>query len=335
MPLFKQGHKSPNEVVKNLKSAILIVSQQNVPSKRIDKANDDVSKNLLTMKHMVCGNDGHEPQAELVAQLSQEVFNNEIFELVLKALPSIDFEGKKDFCQIFQNLLRRQIGTRLPTVDHVCARSKLLHMLIDGYENPEIALCCGIMLRECIRYDSLASIVLNSEDFFKFFEYVEMSTFDIASDAFATFKDLLTRHKVNCATFLDENYDRVFQCYTQLLASENYVTRRQSLKLLGELLLDRHNYTIMTKYISKSDNLKLMMNFLKDHSRNIQFEAFHVFKVFVANPNKEPAIHDILYKNQEKLVSFLTQFHQDRTEDDQFNEEKAYLIKQIQALKER
>ena len=46
------------------------------------------------MKHMVCGNDGHEPQAELVAQLSQEVFNNEIFELVLKALPSIDFEVK-------------------------------------------------------------------------------------------------------------------------------------------------------------------------------------------------------------------------------------------------
>ena len=44
------------------------------------------------------------------------------------------------------------------------------------------------MLRECIRYDSLASIVLNSDDFFKFFEYVEMSTFDIASDAFATFK---------------------------------------------------------------------------------------------------------------------------------------------------
>ena len=44
------------------------------------------------MKHMVCGTDGHEPQAELVAQLSQEVFNNEIFEIVLKALPSIDFE---------------------------------------------------------------------------------------------------------------------------------------------------------------------------------------------------------------------------------------------------
>lgn len=35
----------------------------------------------------------------------------------------------------------------------------------------------------------------------------------------------------------------------------------------------------MTKYISKPENLKLMMNLLRDNSRNIQFEAFHVFKV--------------------------------------------------------
>ena len=51
------------------------------------------------------------------------------------------------------------------------------------------------------------------------------------------------------------------------------------LQLLGELLLDRHNFTVMTKYISNTDNLKLMMNMLRDKSRNIQFEAFHVFKV--------------------------------------------------------
>lgn len=50
-------------------------------------------------------------------------------------------------------------------------------------------------------------------------------------------------------------------------------------QLLGELLLDRHNFTVMTKYISRAENLKLMMNLLRDNSRNIQFEAFHVFKV--------------------------------------------------------
>jgi calcium binding protein 39 len=51
------------------------------------------------------------------------------------------------------------------------------------------------------------------------------------------------------------------------------------LQLLGELLLDRHNFTIMTRYISNPENLKLMMTMLRDKSRNITFEAFHVFKV--------------------------------------------------------
>lgn len=83
-----------------------------------------------------------------------------------------------------------------------------------------------------------------------------------------------------CAEFLENNYDRFFTAYQRLLASENYVVRRQSLKLLGELLLDRHNFNVMTRYISNPDNLKLMMNMLKEKSRNIQFEAFHVFKVF-------------------------------------------------------
>lgn len=191
------------------------------------------------------------------------------------------------------------------------------------------------MLRECARYEALAKIMLHSDEFFNFFRYVEVSTFDIASDAFSTFKvnaesdnrkfendsssstngaqwlynlqELLTRHKMLCAEFLEANYEQVFTHYQQLLNSENYVTRRQSLKLLGELLLDRHNFTVnphyhrlpeilsawqlivsfhlllitqvMTKYISNPENLKLMMNMLKEKSRNIQFEAFHVFKV--------------------------------------------------------
>lgn len=60
----------------------------------------------------------------------------------------------------------------------------------------------------------------------------------------ALFQELLTRHKILCADFLEVNYNKVFNHYQRLLNSENYVTRRQSLKLLGELLLDRHNFTV-------------------------------------------------------------------------------------------
>lgn len=123
---------------------------------------------------------------------------------------------------------------------------------------------------------------------------MELSSFDIASDAFSTFKDLITKHKTLCAEFLDANYEKFFTVYQKLLNSQNYVVRRQSLKvcffiiflksllkLLGELLLDRHNFNVMTKYISNPENLKLMMELLREKSRNIQFEAFHVFKVCI------------------------------------------------------
>lgn len=66
--------------------------------------------------------------------------------------------------------------------------------VLKRYESPEIALNCGIMLRECIRHEPLAKIILWSEQFYDFFRYVEMSTFDIASDAFATFKVIYVQH---------------------------------------------------------------------------------------------------------------------------------------------
>ena len=39
-----------------------------------------------------------------------------------------------------------------------------------------------------MKYEVLAKVIIMDDKFFSFFEYVEMSTFDIASDAFTTFK---------------------------------------------------------------------------------------------------------------------------------------------------
>lgn len=204
-------------------------------------------------------------------------------------------------------------------------------------------------------------MVLRSDEFWNFFEYAQTAAFDVSGDALSTFKELLTRHKPLVADFLDKNYDRFFEHYTRLLGSEkfvslaflidaflhsssvlivpqygfssgcSYVTKRQSVKLLGELLLDRANFAIMQRYISDVENLKLMMKLLVHKSRPIQFEAFHVFKVFVANPNKAQPIKEVLLANRDQLVSYLTNFHNDH-EDEQFSEEKAFIIKSISAL---
>uniref|UniRef100_A0A665VNY7 Calcium binding protein 39 n=1 Tax=Echeneis naucrates TaxID=173247 RepID=A0A665VNY7_ECHNA len=318
---FGKSHKSPADIVKHLKDSMTVLEKHDISDKKAEKATEEVSKSLVAMKEILYGTNEKEPQTEAVAQLAQELYNSGLLSTLIADLQLIDFEGKKDVAQIFNNILRRQIGTRTPTVEYLCTQQNILFMLLKGYESPEIALNCGIMLRECIRHEPLAKITLWSEQFYDFFRYVEMSTFDIASDAFATFKMTISPLIPNCI---------YFYC---LLLSHYLFPSLQSLKLLGELLLDRHNFTIMTKYISKPENLKLMMNLLRDKSRNIQFEAFHVFKVFVANPNKTQPILDILLKNQTKLIEFLSKFQNDRTEDEQFNDEKTYLVKQIRDLK--
>ncbi|KAK1804062.1 hypothetical protein P4O66_020107 [Electrophorus voltai] len=354
---FGKSQKNPAEIVKNLKENVACLEKLEASdNKKCEKVAEEVSKNLASLKEVLCGTGDKEPQTEAVAQLAQELYNTNLLITLIANLQRIDFEGKKDVVQLFSNIVRRQIGTRTPTVEYISSHSQILFMLLKGYETADVALNCGMMLRECLRHEPLARTVLFSEDFYCFFRYVELSTFDIASDAFASFKDLLTRHKIMCADFLETNYDRVFTEYEKLLHSDNYVTKRQSLKvrsfafntgchmliamcqgrcsqLLGELLLDRHNFTVMTKYISRAENLKLMMNLLRDNSRNIQFEAFHVFKVFVANPNKTQPVLDILLKNQSKLVDFLSHFQTDRSEDEQFCDEKNYLMKQIRDLK--
>lgn len=121
--------------------------------------------------------------------------------------------------------------------------------------------------------------------------------------------------------------------YEALLTSSNYVTRRQSLKLLSEFLLESPNTQIMKRYILEVRNLKIMMTLLKDSSKNIQLSAFHIFKVFVANPNKPREIKVILTKNHEKLLELLHNLSPGKgAEDEQFEEEKELIIKEIERV---
>lgn len=42
------------------------------------------------------------------------------------------FQAKKDVAQIFNNILRRQIGTRTPTVEYICTKKDILKKLVKG-----------------------------------------------------------------------------------------------------------------------------------------------------------------------------------------------------------
>ena len=195
----------------------------------------------------------------------RQVLRSELLQHLLPQLPILDFECRKDISMVFSNLLRKQQDGQHLTVVWLEAHRGALETLLRGYAQPAVALHYGAMLRECLRHERLARLILPAREddaFYSLFGYIESPYFDVASDAFASLKDALTKHKALVASFLDTSYDTFFRRYMRLVTSENYVTRRQSVKLLGELLLDRSNFAIMTRFIAAADNLKVVMTLL-------------------------------------------------------------------------
>ncbi|PSC72997.1 Calcium-binding 39 [Micractinium conductrix] len=298
-----------------------------------ERVADEIAKLLHSMKEAMFGEEeeGAHSNKDAAVEIAKQAAATGLLTDMVTYLGMLEFESRKDLVTIFGALVRIENNGDMPGLRYILENDGILVTLFDGYDDAEVALQCGAMFRDCIRHEPVARLVLESPLFPEMFSNLELSNFEVASDVFATFKDLLTRHKSVVAQFLADNYADFFKLYTELLRSDNYVTRRQSLKLLGELLLDRSNVKIMMQYVADVDNLCLMMNLLKDPSRSIQFEAFHVFKVFVANPNKTRAVVEILYNNRDKLLKYLDDFHNDR-DDEQFKEEKAVIIKEISLL---
>lgn len=294
------------------------------------------------MRNIMFGEDESQPDPALQASLVSETHRAGLLGDLVTLVPKLFFETRKDAAAVFNGMVRHPIGNdnRLPLVDYLDENPRHLLTILTASEmgedapgNNAASLTYGTMLRETARYEKLCRHILYSKEFMRMFDYVQLPTFEIASDAAASFREILTRHKALAAEYLESNFDSFFTAFNAMLERGNYVTRRQSLKLLSELLLDRANIASMMRYIGSVENLCLMMNLLRDEARSIQFEAFHVFKVFVANPNKPAPVRSILSMNREKMTGYLANFQNDR-EDEQFTEEKAMLTRLLEQMGE-
>ncbi|XP_024462889.1 uncharacterized protein LOC7469102 isoform X3 [Populus trichocarpa] len=290
--------KTPQEVVKTIKDSLMALDTKTVVEvKALEKALEEVEKNFVTLRCMLCGDGEVEPNMDQVSQLALEVCKEDVPALMIQKLPNLGWEARKDLVHCWSILLKQKVDSRYCSVEYIENHFEFLDFLVVCYDNKEIALNCGLMLRECIKFPTLAKYILESASFELFFKFVELPNFDVASDAFSTFKDLLTKHCTVVAEYLTAHYDEFFDLYEKLVTSSNYVTRRQS---------------------------------LKDSSKNIQIAAFHIFKVFVANPSKPREVKMILAKNREKLLELLLNLSAGKgVEDEQFEEEKELIIKEI------
>ncbi|KAL2483711.1 putative MO25-like protein [Forsythia ovata] len=335
--LFKSKKpRLPIDVVRQTRASLLCLHSGGDGGgdthKRFDKV-EELDILIAEMKSILYGNGESQPVPEACVQLTQEFFKDDTLRFLILCLPELNFEARKDATQVVANLQRQLVNSRLIASEYLEANLDLMDQLIPGYEDPVIALHYGGMLRECIRHQIVARYVLKSDHMKKFFDYVQLPNFDVASDAAATFKELVTRHKSTVAEFLVGNYSWFFAEFnSKLLESTNYMTRRHAIKLLGDILLDRSNSSVMIHYVSSKDNMRVLMNLLRESHKSIQIDAFHVFKLFVANQNKPADIVNLLVANRSKLLRFFDGFNMDR-EDELFEADKGQVVKEIEELR--
>ncbi len=135
---------------------------------------------------MLYGDAENEPKENEINKLVEELFSSNLLIDLLIHIKRFEFEARKDVAQVYNYVLRQR---KQQSVEYVKAHPVILQFLVEGYTDGEIALNCGSILREVIRHEELNQAILTNNAMFEaFFEYVQLSTFDIASDAFATFK---------------------------------------------------------------------------------------------------------------------------------------------------
>jgi len=332
--LFKpKKPRTPADVVRETRALLLSLDAGgDTEGPKRDETLTKLDVLIGEMKSILYGVDESEPVPEACLQLTKEFFKDDTLLVLIFRLPKLNLEARKDATQVVANLQRQRVDSRLIASDYLEVNLHLLDKMITGCDDPDIVLHYGVILREFIRHQIVARYILDSEHMKKFFYYMQHANFDVSSVAASTFKELMTRHKSTVAEYLMKNYVWFFAEFnSKLLESTNYITRRNSVKLLGDILLDRSNSSVMIRYVSSLENMRVLMNLLRESHKNIQIAAFHVFKLFVANQNKPVEIVNILVANKSKLLRFFDGFCLEK-EDETFEADKALVVKEIEEL---
>jgi calcium binding protein 39 len=153
---------------------------------------------------------------EQVYHCIQALVSEDLFYILAKNIHRLPFEARKDVQMIFSTAFRyKHPGSTSvePDVLHyvVTEYKDIIIELCNGYNQRESASQCGSVLREALKFESVAELILydgEEEDkrmlslsstvtnepakrkgvFWKLFDWIAESAFEISTDAFSTFR---------------------------------------------------------------------------------------------------------------------------------------------------
>jgi calcium binding protein 39 len=323
MSLFRL---KPSQIVVKATTAITAYAG-NTDGKR-DEHLARINKNFTRMTDILYKRKEGDETSSRAVQLATDISRADFIPIGFGALQILPVEQRKQFTNIFTGAIALPVNGGFPVAGWVAAHAEWLDQLLGFYDFPELAVCAGEMLRICTKHEPLAQLLQAPERLDRLFSHFTEAHFDVSADSFATFRELIL-NAPQADTFLRENRQAIVDRLHATLVETNYAPCRQTLKLLGEIIMTFDDF--QDRYLTDERNLITMMKLMVSTYKNISMEAFHIFKLFVAKEDKPEPILKILRNNSEKLVQFLGNLL-DGMEDREIQQEKDFLIGELSAL---
>ncbi|CCD24775.1 Hym1p NDAI_0D04620 [Naumovozyma dairenensis CBS 421] len=307
------------------------------------KLQEECSKYLIGLKHFILADTDPHPSPEAIDELYTAMFRSDLFYDLILHIPDLEFEARKEVMIIFAICLNYSKDNKFVTVDYFIQQPKTINLMLKICESSlqqkrsashDVFLVIGNMIIECIKYEQLCRIILKDPQLWNFFEFAKLANFEISTQSLQILNAVFTTHsKLVSKEFFNNsnNIINFIKRINKLMTHGNYVTKRQSTKLLASLIIQRNFNQLMNTYINAPESLKIIMNLMTDKSKNLQLEAFNCFKILIANPRKSKPILDILIKNREKLLKYFETFGLDN-QDPVFLNEREFVIDRIENL---
>jgi hypothetical protein len=170
---------------------------------------------------------------------------------LLERFDALSFEARKNALSLVGEILvlGEQLGASEEVVQNLQDHVEMLLLLLECCEMPEVALHRELLFRACARHRELATRLLDARAPFRLLELAQHPHFYVSSEAIGSLRELLLAQGNVSSAYLEANFEEFFGSYHALLLGGDYVTQRQLLKLLGEMLLDPEYIHVMLKYV--------------------------------------------------------------------------------------
>ena len=151
-----------------------------------------------------------------MAQLATSIIQEDLLQPLAQNIHLLPFESRKDTQTIFSYVLRfkpaNSTAVDPPAITYLVEiKPEIIIDLCRGYDHRESATPCGIILREALKHEAVAAVILYNDAlegkkvlkvseiefdgkqtgegiFWNFFAWIDRGAFEVSTDAFTTFR---------------------------------------------------------------------------------------------------------------------------------------------------